>query len=158
MLDLAVTLKLEAPGRTAAQIAEIITVSNGWSPSARTIQREFARRGLNVRPDGTPPQVFGRFEAAAPNDRWTGDALHGPASKQHCAMRSAPAVFPARSTSIVPTSGLCRLVRVVPAGWGDDARKVGIFTGRRGMQGVCRSVCSGLGWSRVGWCVRGLVP
>jgi len=22
--------------------------------------------------------VFGRFEAAAPNDRWTGDALHGP--------------------------------------------------------------------------------
>ena len=78
VLDLAVTLKLEAPGRTAAQIAEIIMVSNGWSPSARTIQRVFARRGLNTRPDGTPPQAFGRFEAAAPNDRWTGDALHGP--------------------------------------------------------------------------------
>ncbi len=78
VLGLAVKLKLEAPGRTAAQIAEIITVSNGWSPSARTIQREFARHGLNTRPDGTPPQAFGRFEAAAPNDRWTGDALHGP--------------------------------------------------------------------------------
>ena len=78
VLDLAVTLKLEAPGRTAAQIAEIIMVSNGWSPSARTIQRVFARRGLNTRPDGTPPQAFGRFEAGAPNDRWTGDALHGP--------------------------------------------------------------------------------
>ena len=78
VLGLAVTLKLEAPGRTAAQIAEIITVSKGWSPSARTIQREFARRGLNTRPDGTPAPVFGRFEAAAPNDRWTGDALHGP--------------------------------------------------------------------------------
>ncbi len=78
VLELAVKLKLEAPKRTAAQIGEIITVSNGWSPSARTIQREFARRGLNVHPDGTPPAVFGRFEAAASNDRWTGDALHGP--------------------------------------------------------------------------------
>jgi putative transposase len=78
VLDLAVSLKLEAPGRTAAQIAQIIIVSNGWSPSARTIQRVFARQGLNVRPDGTPPPVFGRFEAGAPNDRWTGDALHGP--------------------------------------------------------------------------------
>ena len=78
VLDLAVRLKLEAPARTAAQIAQIITVSNGWSPSARTIQRLFGRRGLNTRPDGRPPQAFGRFEAAAPNDRWTGDALHGP--------------------------------------------------------------------------------
>ena len=78
VLDLAVRLKLEAPGRTAAQIAEIIGVSNGWSPSARTVQRLFARRGLNTRPDGLAPQAFGRFEAAAPNDRWTGDALHGP--------------------------------------------------------------------------------
>src|SRR2546425_518613 len=29
-------------------------------------------------PDGRPPKVFGRFEALAPNDLWTGDALHGP--------------------------------------------------------------------------------
>ena len=78
VLDLAVTLKLEAPGRTAAQIAQIITVANGWSPSPRTIQRLFAQRGLDTRPDGTPPKGFGRFEAAAANDRWTGDALHGP--------------------------------------------------------------------------------
>jgi putative transposase len=78
VLDLAVKLKLEAPARTAAQVGEIIAVSNGWAPSARTIQREFARRGLNTRPDGRAPVVFGRFEAAASNDRWTGDALHGP--------------------------------------------------------------------------------
>ena len=45
VLDLAVKLKLEAPGRTAAHVAEIIAISNGWSPSARTIQRLFARRG-----------------------------------------------------------------------------------------------------------------
>jgi len=47
-------------------------------PSARTLQRHFARLELNTRPDGSPPAAFGRFEAAAPNDRWTGDALHGP--------------------------------------------------------------------------------
>ncbi len=27
---------------------------------------------------GDAPVVFGRFEAENPNDRWTGDALHGP--------------------------------------------------------------------------------
>ncbi|MGH9003844.1 MAG: DDE-type integrase/transposase/recombinase, partial [Acidimicrobiia bacterium] len=79
VLDLAVKLKGEAPGRTAAQVAEVIAAAEGWAPSERTIQRLFARLGLNTRPDGTPPEAFGRFEAAAPNDRWTGDALHGPA-------------------------------------------------------------------------------
>ncbi len=78
VLDLAVKLKREAPGRTAAQVAEVISAAQGWAPSERTIQRLFARLGLNTRPDGTPPQAFGRFEAAAANDRWTGDALHGP--------------------------------------------------------------------------------
>jgi putative transposase len=33
---------------------------------------------LNTRPDGLPPRAFGRFEADARNERWTGDALHGP--------------------------------------------------------------------------------
>jgi putative transposase len=49
-----------------------------WAPSARTIQRHFARTGLNRHPDGRAPRSYGRFEAAARNDRWTGDALHGP--------------------------------------------------------------------------------
>ena len=78
VLDLAVKLKREAPRRTAAQVAEVILAAEGWAPSERTIQRLFARLGLNTRPDGAPPEAFGRFEAAAPNDRWTGDALHGP--------------------------------------------------------------------------------
>jgi putative transposase len=78
VLDLAVKLKREAPGRTAAQVRAVIAAANGWAPSERTIQRLFARLGLNTRPDGTPPEAFGRFEAAAANDRWTGDALHGP--------------------------------------------------------------------------------
>ncbi len=83
MLDLAVKLKREAPRRTAAQVGEVIAASQGWGPSARTIQRLFARLGLNTRPDGTPPVAFGRFEAAAANDRWTGDALHGPVVGGH---------------------------------------------------------------------------
>ncbi len=79
VLDLAVKLKREAPRRTAAQVAEVMLAAEGWAPSERTIQRLFARLGLNTRPDGSPPEAFGRFEAAAVNDRWTGDALHGPA-------------------------------------------------------------------------------
>jgi len=77
-LELAAALKREVPGRTAAQVAVILGEHAGWAPSARTLQRHFARLELNTRPDGTAPKAFGRFEAAAPNDRWTGDALHGP--------------------------------------------------------------------------------
>src|SRR6266542_3160236 len=33
---------------------------------------------LATGPDGRAPQAFGRFEAPHPNDRWVGDALHGP--------------------------------------------------------------------------------
>lgn len=78
VLELALALKLEAPARTAAQVAAIIATAEGAGPSARTVQRLFAEHGLNTRPDGRPPEAFGRFEAEAPNDRWTGDALHGP--------------------------------------------------------------------------------
>jgi putative transposase len=78
VLELAAALKREVPGRTAAQVAAILAEHAGSAPSARTLQRHFARLELNTRPDGSPPAAFGRFEAAAPNDRWTGDALHGP--------------------------------------------------------------------------------
>ncbi|EWT01763.1 DNA-binding protein, partial [Intrasporangium chromatireducens Q5-1] len=79
VLELAAALKREVPARTAAQVAAILTEhGTGVVPSARTLQRHFARLELNTRPDGTAPAAFGRFEAAAPNERWTGDALHGP--------------------------------------------------------------------------------
>jgi putative transposase len=77
LLDLAETLKLEVPRRTAAQVTEIIRAAKGLGPSERSLQRNFARLGLNTRPDGRPPQAFSRFEARAANDLWTGDALHG---------------------------------------------------------------------------------
>jgi putative transposase len=78
VLELAAALKRERPGRTAAQITRILRAQCGWSPSPRTLLRHFERLELNTRPDGRPPVTFGRFEAAAPNERWTGDALHGP--------------------------------------------------------------------------------
>ena len=77
LLALAFALKRELPRRTAAQVAAIIRESEGSSPSERTLQRHFARAGLNRSPAG-PPRAYGRFEAAAANDLWTGDALHGP--------------------------------------------------------------------------------
>jgi len=78
VLDLAAALKRERPERTGAQVARILRAHSGWSPSERTLLRHFARLELSTRPDGQPPQAFGRFEAAQPNQRWTGDALHGP--------------------------------------------------------------------------------
>lgn len=77
VLALAVTLKEERPGRTAAQIAELIARATGTNVSPRTIQRHFRRTGHATRPDGSPPKAFGRFEAAHVNDLWIGDAMHG---------------------------------------------------------------------------------
>ncbi len=78
VLELAVALKREAPARTATQIRQILVTSSGWAPHERTLQRHFGRLGLTGRPDGSPPPAFGRFEAGAVNELWTGDALHGP--------------------------------------------------------------------------------
>ncbi len=78
VLELAAALKREVPARTAAQVRAILLASAGAAPSQRTLQRHFVRLELNTRPDGVAPRAFGRFEAAAPNERWTGDALHGP--------------------------------------------------------------------------------
>ncbi len=78
VLELAAALKRENPMRSAAQIERILRSSTGWSPSSRTLQRHFERLELDRRPDGRPPQVFGRFEAVRPNELWVGDALHGP--------------------------------------------------------------------------------
>ena len=78
VLAAAETLKREAPKRTAAQVARAVAEAGAGSVSARTLQRHFARLGLNTSPDGRPPRAFGRFETAAFGDLWTGDGLHGP--------------------------------------------------------------------------------
>lgn len=76
VLELAVALKREAPERTAAQITQVISASQGWAPHQRTIQRHFRRIGLPAR--GRSSRPHGRFEATAPNELWVGDAKHGP--------------------------------------------------------------------------------
>jgi putative transposase len=76
VMELAAALKTENPARTAAQVQRILRAQAGWAPDERTIQRMFTRAGLTalVAPEAAP--VFGRFEAARPNEIWTGDALH----------------------------------------------------------------------------------
>ncbi len=80
VLELAIALKRENPDRTAAQIHAILTAAGETGvPAARTLQTHLSRAGLNQRADGrTPSKVYGRFEATAPNELWTGDGLHGP--------------------------------------------------------------------------------
>jgi putative transposase len=78
VVDLAVGLKMENPARTAAQVRRVLVARAGWAPSERAIQRWFAARELNTRPDGSPPEAFGRFEAGAVNEIWTADLMNGP--------------------------------------------------------------------------------
>jgi putative transposase len=73
-----IELKLEAPKRTAAQVSRALAEAGVGKVSPRTVQRHLASAGLNTRPDGAPPRAYGRFEAAAFGERWTGDGLHGP--------------------------------------------------------------------------------
>jgi putative transposase len=77
VLEMAVALRRENPQRTAAAIQRILRKQLGWSPDERTLQRNFVRLGLLTGATTGGEVVFGRFEAAAPNDLWTGDALHG---------------------------------------------------------------------------------
>jgi len=77
-LNAAVVLKREAPARTAAQVCRALEEAGVGEVSARTLQRHFARLGLNRSPGGSPAKVFGRFEAGDFGELWTGDGLHGP--------------------------------------------------------------------------------
>jgi putative transposase len=78
VVELAVGLKKENPARTAAQVRRVLIAQLGWAPSERAIQRWFAGRELTTRPDGQPPEAFGRFEADRPNEIWTADLMNGP--------------------------------------------------------------------------------
>jgi hypothetical protein len=68
-------LKVENPARTAAAVRRILRAQLGWAPDERTLCRHFARNGLTGEPQPGAGSVFGRFEAARPNELWTGDAL-----------------------------------------------------------------------------------
>jgi transposase InsO family protein len=78
VLELAASLKRENPARTVAQVARILRTATGWAPSESTLLRHFHRCELMGPAAGQSAEVFGRFEAADPNELWVGDALHGP--------------------------------------------------------------------------------
>lgn len=83
VLELAVKLKRENLERPATLVWELLATDlagrgpDRQLPSVRALQRHFVRVGLNRRQVG-PVKVRGRFEAAAVNDRWIGDGMHGP--------------------------------------------------------------------------------
>src|SRR5207302_1546752 len=76
VMELAVAMKKENPARTAAQVQRILRAQGGWAPDETTIQRMFRRTGLTALTPAADAPAFGRWEAARPNEIWTGDAMH----------------------------------------------------------------------------------
>jgi putative transposase len=74
----AAALRLELPGRSAAQIASILFHRHGIWVSERTVRAQLRRAGLHREALAAEPKVFGRYEAERPNQRWITDVLVGP--------------------------------------------------------------------------------
>ena len=74
----AAALRLELPGRSAAQIASILYHRHGITVSERTIRGQLRRAGLHREALAAEPKTYGRYEAGAPNERWISDVLVGP--------------------------------------------------------------------------------
>ena len=78
LFDEAVALRLELPTRSAAAIADILWRHHQVRVPERTIAAHLRRRGVHRAALAADPKVFGRYEAAAPNERWITDVLVGP--------------------------------------------------------------------------------
>jgi putative transposase len=78
LFEEAVALRLELPTRSAAQIAEILWARHRVRVSPRTLRDQLRRRGLHREALAAEPKVFGRYEAARPNERWITDVLVDP--------------------------------------------------------------------------------
>jgi putative transposase len=74
----AAALRLELPGRSAAQIASILYHRHGVRVSERTIRGQLRRAGLAREALAAEPKAYGRYEADRPNERWISDVLVGP--------------------------------------------------------------------------------
>jgi putative transposase len=74
----AAALRLELPGRSAAQIASILYHRHGITVSERTIRGQLRRAGLHREALAAEPKTYGRYEAAQCNERWISDVLTGP--------------------------------------------------------------------------------
>ena len=87
--------KREVPRRTAAQVTQIIRTTEGTGPSERTLQRHFARLGLNTRPDGSAAAGLRSLRGRRAR------ATCGPATP--CTARSSPGARPTCSASSTTT-------------------------------------------------------
>ena len=74
----AAALRLELPGRSAAQIASILFHRHGVAVPERTVRGQLRRAGLHREALAAEPKAYGRYEAGAPNERWITDVLIGP--------------------------------------------------------------------------------
>jgi putative transposase len=74
----ACALRLELPGRSAAQIASILFHRHGITVPERTVRGQLRRAGLHRQALAAEPKTYGRYEAGAPNERWITDVLVGP--------------------------------------------------------------------------------
>jgi putative transposase len=74
----AAALRLELPGRSAAQIASILFHRHGIRVAERTVRAQLRRAGLHREALAAEPKTYGRYEAARPNERWISDVLVGP--------------------------------------------------------------------------------
>lgn len=74
----AAALRLELPGRSAAQIASILYHRHGVRVAERTVRGQLRRAGLHREALAAEPKAYGRYEAGAPNERWVTDVLIGP--------------------------------------------------------------------------------
>jgi len=74
----AAALRLELPGRSAAQIASILYHRHGVRVAERTVRGQLRRAGLHREALAAEPKAFGRYEAGRPNERWITDVLVGP--------------------------------------------------------------------------------
>jgi putative transposase len=71
-------LRLELPGRSAAQIASILYHRHGVRVAERTISGQLRRAGLHRAALKAAPKAWGRYEAERANERWVTDVLVGP--------------------------------------------------------------------------------
>lgn len=78
LIEEAVRLRLEAPARSAAHIAEMLSVRHGVQLSERTVREQLQKRGLTRGELLADQRNWGRYEASEPNERWIADVLVGP--------------------------------------------------------------------------------
>src|SRR6266705_4234068 len=74
----AAALRLELPGRSAAQIASILYHRHGITVAERTIRAQLRRAGLHREALAAEPKAYGRYEAGRPHERWISVVLDGP--------------------------------------------------------------------------------